>query len=113
METKIKAKRPFTEFVPGKGMVVFNEGDVRPLPEKAAQRRIDSGAAELAKRETETPIERTTQREEGAANAKREAKRRRKPSRAKRAAPKRTAAKPEKVAKPAVNGASGDEAPAA
>lgn len=113
METKIKAKRPFTEFVPGKGMVVFNTGDVRPLPADAAQRRVDSGAAELAKSATETPVERTTQREEGAANAKREAKRRKRPSRARKAAPKRTAAKPEKAAKPAVNGASGEEAPAA
>lgn len=111
METKkIKAKRPFTEFVPGKGMVVFNTGDTRSLPTKAAQSRIDSGAAEPAKGD-ETAVERTNHSQEGAANAKREAKRRRKPSRAKRAAPKRTATKPEKAAKPAVNGTPGDEAP--
>lgn len=41
----ILVSKPFTEYVPGEGMVVGNMGDVVELPDNMAQSRIDAGFA--------------------------------------------------------------------
>lgn len=41
----ILVSKPFTEFVPGEGMVVGNMGDVVELPDNMAQNRIEAGFA--------------------------------------------------------------------
>ena len=47
----ILVKMPFTEFVPGEGMVVGNMGRIVSLPDKMAQSRIDSSFGEESTQE--------------------------------------------------------------
>ena len=47
----ILVKTPFTEFVPGEGMVVGNMGRIVSLPDNMAQSRIDSGFGEESTQE--------------------------------------------------------------
>ena len=47
----ILVKTPFTEYVPGEGMVVGNMGRIVSLPDKMADSRIDAGFGEESTQE--------------------------------------------------------------
>lgn len=47
----IKVSKPFTEYVPGEGMVVGNIGRIVSLPDKMAENRIDAGFGEESTQE--------------------------------------------------------------
>lgn len=47
----ILVKTPFTEYVPGEGMVVGNMGRIVSLPDKMADNRIDAGFGEESTQE--------------------------------------------------------------